>query len=363
MKHGRLVLVFAASITAMSCGKGTGSTSTTGGLGGGTGTGGAGMGGTGTGGTDAGNDAGFPCGICVPGQPLFWSYPFLVWFGGTQQDAPSCPASAADLAFKGFVSLTAPVDCGTCTCGAPSGSCALPATMTANAASCAQEGPSTPHTPFDPASGWTGTCDTNESIPSGKLCAGVDCVQSLTVGPLTPSESGCTPSQPSSMQSIPVFNDYIIGCLRNPYEHCPDNLGALCVPPPPPGFEVCIAATGVFDCTDPTNLTPQYPETHLVYDDYLDTRACSPCTCGEPSGSTCSSTVSVYTDGACSTLAYSATVDSSGPACHDLPAGTPLGSKSATPPTFAPGACTPGGGAPMGAVTPTDATTFCCIPP
>jgi hypothetical protein len=358
----RLVILFAASIAAVSCGKGTGSTGSTGtdhdgGLGGSSGTGGIG-----TGGADAGNDAGFPCGICFPGEPIFWSYPFLAWFG-EQQGAPSCPASASDLGFKGFASLTAPIDCGTCTCGAPNGSCALPATMTANAASCAQEGPSTPHTPFDPESGWTGTCDTSVSIASGKLCGGADCVQSLTVGPLTPSESGCSPSQPPSMQSPPVWNGYAIGCLRNPNEPCPDNSGGYCVPAPPPGFEVCIAQPGMVDCADPMNPTGPYSEMHILYEGYEDTRACSPCTCGEPSGSTCSSTVSVYTDGACSTLAYSATVTSSGPACHDLPAGTPLGSKSATPPTFMPGACAPGGGAPMGAVTLTNVTTFCCIPP
>jgi hypothetical protein len=124
---------------------------------------------------------------------------------------------------------------------------------------------------------------------------------------------------------------------------------------------VCISQVGDSDCTGPA-LAP-YTEKHIFYDSYQDIRTCSPCTCGSPSGSTCSATISIYTDGACSTLAYSTTVNSSGPACHDLPAGSPLGSKSATAPTYAPGTCAPGGGMPMGTVTPLDPTTFCCIPP
>jgi hypothetical protein len=354
MRRVRLALLFAASIAAVSCSKGPGSTGSTGTHDGGPG------GSAATGGADAGSDAGFPCGICVPGQPVFWSYPFLAWFGD-EKDAPSCPASASDLAFKGYSTLTAPIDCGTCTCSAPTGSCALPAKMTANAATCAQDGASTTHTSFDPTDGWTGTCDTNDAIPSGKLCAGVKCVQSLTVAPLTVNEMGCTPSQPPQ-QSPPVWSGYGMACVRNPYEGCPDDPGAFCVPVPPPDFQVCIAQPGVYDCTDPMNLTQDYSETHLLYVEYQDTRTCTPCTCSAPAGGTCSSTISVYTDGACSTLAYSATVTSSGPACNDLPAGTPLGSKSAMPPAYAPGTCTPGGGQPMGAATPTDVTTFCCIP-
>jgi hypothetical protein len=113
------------------------------------------------------------------------------------------------------------------------------------------------------------------------------------------------------------------------------------------------------DCVPPT----PYTDKHVFYEKFQDTRACSPCTCGVPTGSACSSMVSIYTDGACSTLAYTATVDATGPACHDLPAGTPLGSKSATtPPTYIPGTCAPGGGMPMGAATPTGPSTLCCLP-
>ncbi len=229
-------------------------------------------------------------------------------------------------------------------------------TMTANAASCALNSGSTPHTPFSPASGWSGTCDSSVSIASGKLCSGVDCVQSLTVGPLTVSENGCNPSQPPK-QATPTWQTYAHACRADPRVGCEGGAG-ICLTASPPGFRVCVFQTGDVDCP---GFGP-YTEKHVFYDSYDDTRACSPCTCGAPTGSTCSSKVSIYTDGACSTLAYQATVDATGPACHDVPAGTPLGSKSATPPTYAPGACSPGGGMPMGAATPTGAATLCCLP-
>jgi hypothetical protein len=72
--------------------------------------------------------------------------------------------------------------------------------------------------------------------------------------------------------------------------------------------------------------------------------------------------VSIFTDGACATLAYSATVDATAPTCQDLPPGTPLGSKSATAPTYTPGTCAPDGGVPSGAATPSGPSTLCCLP-
>jgi hypothetical protein len=122
---------------------------------------------------------------------------------------------------------------------------------------------------------------------------------------------------------------------------------------------MCIYHDDDVDC--PIQFSP-YVEKHVFYQHFEDTRSCTPCACSSPSGSTCSSTASVYTDGACSTLAYSTTLTAAGPACQDLPAGSPLGSKSATPPAYSPGTCAPGGGEPTGAATPITAATLCCLP-
>jgi hypothetical protein len=133
-----------------------------------------------------------------------------------------------------------------------------------------------------------------------------------------------------------------------------------CAGAPTPGFRLCVALAGDHQCTGAP--FPPYTEKHLFYGSFQDTRACNPCTCDAPAGSTCSAAISVYTDGACSALAYTTTATSAGPVCHDLPAGTALGSKAAAAPTYAPGTCAPGGGEPMGAATPAEPATFCCIP-
>jgi hypothetical protein len=294
-------------------------------------------------------------GVCVAGPANGWDYPGLLWIGD-EKNAPACPADAPALAFTGHADLDAPLDCGTCACASPTGTCSLPANMTANAAMCGLGGVATP---FDPVGGWTGACDSSVAIASGKLCGGVKCVQSLTVAPLKMTEGGCTPSQPPA-QIQPVWKTYGLGCQRFPFMPC-QNGQSLCVAAPPPGFRVCIFQVGDNDCSDP--VIGPYTEKHVFYKSFSDTRACSACSCDAPSGSKCTSMVSIYTDGACSSLAYSATVDATGPACHDLPAGSPLGSKSATPPAYTPGTCTPSGGVGTGVATPVTPSTFCCIPP
>lgn len=310
---------------------------------------------SGTGGSGAGSQ--HCVGLCAPGQPNGFDYAALVWFG-PKSDAPGCPADAASLAYEGYADLDAPIDCGTCTCELPTGSCRLPESMTANAAACAQNGTSTPHTPFDPSAGWDGTCDTNQSIPSGKLCSGIKCVQSLSIGALGVNEVGCVPSQPP-MQSPPVWKSFVRACRRVPHEPCGTSTGVCTAEPPVgSGFRVCVFTKGDYDCP---SFSP-YSEKHVLYDAYEDTRSCSSCMCGAPTGGSCSSTISIYADGACSTPVYTTTVTSAGPNCHDVPAGTPLGSKSATPPTYAPGACAPSGGEPQGAATPTHPSTYCCLP-
>lgn len=343
---------FSAALAIAVAGCGTGGATT----GPDAGTGGA----TTTSGTGEGGNRNCP-GQCARGPAAGWAYPNLVWFGTDPSQAPECWPEAPLLAFEGHEDLDAPLDCGTCTCAPPAGSCSLPTTMTANAATCAQNGPSTPHTPFDPSAGWDGTCDTNQSIPSGKLCSGVKCVQSLTIGPLAMNEGSCVPSQPSA-PAAPTWKTFVRACWAGyppqPQNYC-DSTADICIPASPPGFRVCIYQKGDNEC--PAEFSP-YTEKHIVATKYEDTRSCSPCSCGAPSGGSCSSAISVYTDGACSTAAYATTVTSAGSDCHDLPAGVPLGSKSATAPAYTPGTCAPSGGEPTGEAKPFQPATYCCLP-
>lgn len=125
------------------------------------------------------------------------------------------------------------------------------------------------------------------------------------------------------------------------------------------GFRACIAAPADVDCP----ASSPYTEKHLFYGGIDDTRGCMPCTCGAPAGSICACSISIFSDAACSVpLPLDVGVTSLAPSCHDVPAGSALGSKSAGPSTYAPGACAPSGGEPMGTAVPTGPATFCCLP-
>jgi hypothetical protein len=136
---------------------------------------------------------------------------------------------------------------------------------------------------------------------------------------------------------------------------------SICVSSHAPDLLTCIFHNGDVDCpSDPANV---YTEKHVFYAGIDDTRGCAPCTCGAPAGSVCSASISIYQDNACTSPLDLATVTSAGPVCHDLPVGSALGSKSASAPTYTPGACLPAGGEPTGAATGDQPGTFCCIPP
>jgi hypothetical protein len=92
-------------------------------------------------------------GVCLESQPGGWDVPSLVWIGA-EPNAPPCPDTASGLQYEGRADPTAPIVCGTCTCGGPTGSCSLPTTITASSTACPATDPSTVDTPFDPPSGW-----------------------------------------------------------------------------------------------------------------------------------------------------------------------------------------------------------------
>ncbi|MFT3764709.1 MAG: hypothetical protein QM820_04210 [Minicystis sp.] len=256
--------------------------------------------------------------------------------------------------------LIAPNVCGSCLCGPPSGSCGLPATLTASSTECPGTAPGAVHTAFDPPPGWDGDCTSNDSVPAGQLCAGGPCVQSVTIAPLTVMEEGCAPAQlPIPKDTTASWGTTVRVCRGGSLSGCDGN--GYCTPPAPPGFRYCVFRDGDRDCTDPS--FGPYTEKHVFYEGFTDTRSCSPCTCGPPAGSTCTAQISIHADAACSSLPLDAhLMDSSAPACVDVIAGSALGSKSASPPTYTPGACQPSGGEPMGSAVPVGPSTLCCIP-
>ena len=298
-------------------------------------------------------------GVCRDAQPQGWDFPSIVWMGA-ESDAPPCPNAASVLAYQGRADPTAPVVCGKCSCGGPTGSCGLPATLTASSAACPGTDPNAVVTPFDPPSGWDGGCTANDAVGAGQLCDGGPCVQSLTIAPPLVNETGCVATLSPTEQGDISWATFARSCKTAVEEACDDNQ-RLCVAVAPPGWKTCIFEHGDFDC--PTDLVSVYSEKHTFFAGVKDTRSCTACTCDPPVGSTCSAEVFVYGDSACATVpSYAETILSTGGECHDLAPGAALGSKSSSAPIYAPGACQPGGGQGMGGVMPAQPSTFCCMP-
>ena len=192
---------------------------------------------------------------------------------------------------------------------------------------------------FNAPAAWDGTCNTMSSVSSAN---------SLTVTPLPTPASYCVPSVagPISLQG-PTPS---LSC-ESPNHVAPGSCGdqsMICAFPKTDGFLTCIVdlSKKAIECPD------GWPAKHVVWsNDY----ACG-CTCGAPSGDTCSATVTVYEDGACSKPLGSVMVSSDQPkGCIDVTPGSPFGSKSSTPPVYTAGTCTP-------SPTQTHPQTFCCLP-
>lgn len=313
------------------------------------GAGGMGGGTTGTGGADAGGCLG----ECVALGPGEWLGPLLLWIGKPGEE-PECPAAAPVKGSLVFDDLNAPTTCGACKCDAPSGTCALPTVLTAyNTTSCPAP-PGSVAMFFDAPAGWNGGCTAANAIPK---CNGINCVQSLTVAPLTLTETACAVAVEPVAAKLPyTWSTAARSCHGVAYGPCAAS-DEICTPAAEPGFAQCLVQKGDNACPD------NYPNKHLFYPGFTDTRDCTPCACGAPVGGICTSQLSVYNDPFCSSLSSTVGLASTGPTCFNVvPAGQALGSKLAAEPIYAPGVCQISGGEPTGEAVPADPSTYCCLP-
>lgn len=306
--------------------------------------------------SDAGPDMG--CGSSEAVHVfLGWEGPTRLWVG-PEEEAPECPYGAASTSYEGHTDLFAPTACEPCACESPTGSCALPSTLTASTLACNIPGGSTAS--FNAPDPWDGLCDSTTQIPQGAA-------HSLTIDPLTMTESVCAsgPIVPAKVSS-PYWQTFARACDGKGWTS-----GALsqtiCIPPDdptPPGFSLCIFRDGEHTC--PTIAGNMFTERHVFYEGFEDYRECSACTCGSPVGSVCTATIAIYTDAnlSCNDPPFvSLPISSEGPTCIDLkPLGQSLGSKSAGTTTYHPGTCPAMGGDASGSAVKTNPATLCCRP-
>ena len=294
---------------------------------------------------------------CVPDVPVGWQG-YAALFDGAPAQEPACPSTFGASPYTGNRTLLTPAhSCSLCSCGTPTGqSCDFPDVITLSDKPCGQ----TPgiNSPFNPPANWTGGCFAQSGYALDTVCGGVACNPSVSAPAPTVVGGSCNAA--GGTATLPPESWAFLGkaCINTPSGGgCSAN--EVCQPRTELPFlgGICVFKGGDNSCPDPGE--GNYTDKHLFFEDVDDTRACTTCTCGAPTGSTCGVTVDVTSDTGCNTELASFTAGQ----CTNLPNdfATILGRKAAiTSPPSGGGCAVTGGGQAMGALTPQNATTFCC---
>jgi hypothetical protein len=279
---------------------------------------------------DSDCDAGF---TCVNDPPLGWNGPAAL-FEGDPASLPACPSThptSTSLGNSGLVDT--PAICSACTCGDPTGQCALQP-LQLETTLCAMKVGTVPQPP-------PGIC--GPFIPPLGLKAVKASAPTFTGG-------ACLASTVMVTRPPPEWQSAGLACSGG-------GLGsgcgakASCAPiaeaPFAPGL--CIWHSGDLACPKP------FTDKHTFANDVLDTRGCTACTCGA-AAVTCSATTRVYSDPLCGNQGTSVNVPNDG-SCVAV-SGT---SSSLQASVTKLGGCPAGGGQPSGGVIEGALkTTVCC---
>jgi hypothetical protein len=210
--------------------------------------------------------------------------------------------------------------------------------------------------------GCTGTSQSSVFFSDG-MCINVG-MQALGPESVRPTSgirvvAGSCASQTTGSPSFPPagWQDEAGTCL-------PSTFGAgcdaplFCVPPPEGGL-VCVTRAGVHNQECPVDYGGA---SWVLYRDVDESRSCSPCTCGAPTGNCSGAEISVEDpSGGC---LGTGTVLANG-ICTALPIHSSMGTFSLE--SWLPGGlqatCSPSGGAPTGTVQPASPLTVCCRTP
>ncbi len=273
-------------------------------------------------------------GVCLPHAPPGWYALSLLWVGAPNATPPKCP-DVLPAANPGFADTPPTVSCSPCKCAPSSGECLLPDQLFANPSACPGEPGSQQ---FSSPLAWDGTCDAMGAISSAS---------SLTVMPPSIPSGGC---RQVNAGAISIQGPTAAQSCNATVSVAPGTCGdqrMICGFPKTDGLLTCIAQLGDEECPD------GWPTRHLMF---LNSQACG-CQCQNPVGESCSATVTVHADDACTQPLGSVTVSSDQPkACVDVAAGSTFKSKSSTPPVYKAGTCAPS------AIDFGAHQTYCCLP-
>jgi hypothetical protein len=207
-----------------------------------------------------------PLCVCAEALATSWSGP-AVLYRASPGMTPGCPAdwpSPVAIGFSGTLDAP-PATCSACSCGNASGvTCAPGAVSFYTLANCS--GPATNQTP-------TTSCTAIGGASSGYLSAKAPVP--------TPTGGSCPASGGQATVAPAEFSEQAVLCEGASAGVC--STGA-CLPLPPAPYlaSICIYKSGNTSCPAP------YSEPHDLYQTINDYRDCSACSCGVPSGASCS---------------------------------------------------------------------------
>lgn len=273
---------------------------------------------------------------CVGAPPAGWEGPVSLWEGSGA--APECAGDYPAKGLDAFRDPNAPDPICSCACGDPTG-ITCPTSFALDIYG-------------SPACGAAEKCDT-VNITTG-ACTNVQTkctfADGVSGGP-TPAGGSCAPQAGNAVVPPWSWKANVRTCMtkRPPARESCDG-AEVCVPLPaaPMLPRPCIFMSGDVACP-----AGGYGVKHVVYGGADDQRKCTPCTCGAPTGATCSASI---TKG-CSTTGPKVTLPTT---CSPL--GDPISVGLFAAPIPSGGSCAPTGGKREGALVPTSPTTVCCVP-
>ncbi len=275
------------------------------------------------------DDSGEPScdGACVPELPAGWQGPVVVH----DDAAPPCPDAFPQAVHEARFAGLQPGDAScSCTCGDVVGASCGNATLREEGNLCVLP-----------------VANPDQWVLSPGACTFIDMSADdygLYPTPLQTAGASCSPQADVDIPT-PQWDREVRSCAAPVGDACK---GGTCSPAVPRGYSMCIYAEG--DAACPEGAFSERLVTHTGYD---DDRGCSACSCGAPVG-TCGGTA-VLTNVSCGANGFYV---------GDVAAGSCGPRPAATHAQWLPevdAACTPSGGALVGAAAPTDdAVTYCC---
>ncbi len=286
--------------------------------------------------------------------PSGWQGPVALYTGDAAKNPPPCDVTGSyqTAVLSRFLDPSVPAQC-QCSCGAASGvTCGAPRANLYSVASC---GAGT-SVGLDFAAGNFNPGDCvhfTQPADAGTFTS----VSANVPSPVQATGGSCAASKVQVTKPSP-WKDKAVACAlpSSGWKAGGCNASQVCVPPPPSGFaNTCIYKTGDVACPS----TGLFSTKKVVYDNSpaSDTRDCTACTCGAPSGN-CSGTVDLWSTATCSGNPDTS-VDLAGN-CKPFASTNTLYSRYTIDSAQPNVKCASGGGQPTGSVTGANPTTFCC---